>query len=215
MIEEFVQMLARLNAFKREGDWGHAEEEVDAEFEKLMGTDPGALARLSDTELLAKVAAGEPTQVVRHKTMMVATLLREAGDIAMTGDRSEEGKRFYLQALNLLLDVEVRGDVEEMPEFVPKIDVLASVLSGDEFPLGTQAMLMQHYERIGEFGKAEDALFAMLDEQPDNSAIAEFGMGFYRRLLTKNDVALADGNLPREEIETAIKDLQGRFPATR
>ena len=210
MIEEFVQMLARLNAFKREGEWGRAAETVDAEFAKLMGSDPAALARLSDTELLAKVAAGEPTQGVRQKTMMVATLLREAGDIAMAAERVEEGKRFYLQALHLLLDVGARGDVEDAPEFVPKIEVLVSALQGDPLAMGTQAMLMQHYERIGEFGKAEDALFAMLDEQPDNSAIAEFGMSFYRRLLTKNDVALVDGNLPREEIEVAMKDLQGR-----
>ena len=34
-------------------------------------------------------------------------------------------------------------------------------------------MLMQHYERTGEFAKAEDALFAMLDAQPDNPAIVE------------------------------------------
>jgi len=208
-------MLARLNAFKREGDWGRAAEAVDAEFAKLIGSDPAALLRLSDTELLAKVAAGEPTQVVRHKTLMMATLLREAGDIALAGDRAEEGKRFYLKALNLLLDVEARGDVEDTPEFVPKVEVFLSALRGDQLPVGTHAMLMQHYERTGEFAKAEDALFAMLDEQPGNNAIVEFGMGFYRRLLAKNDVALVDGNLPRQEIETAVKDLRGRFPETR
>ena len=41
-------------------------------------------------------------------------------------------------------------------------------------PARTHAMLMQHYERTGEFAKAEDALFAMLDAEPDNNAIVEF-----------------------------------------
>jgi hypothetical protein len=36
-------------------------------------------------------------------------------------------------------------------------------LRNDPLPLRTLALLMQHYERTGEFAKAEDELFAMLD----------------------------------------------------
>ena len=74
----------------------------------------------------------------------------------------------------------------------------------------TQAELMQHYERVGEFAQAEDALFAMLDAEPDNAAIAEFGIAFYQRLLVQSDTALGEANLPRAEVEEGLKELQSR-----
>ena len=69
---------------------------------------------------------------------------------------------------------------------------------------------MQHYERTGNFAKAEDALFAMLEAEPDNAALVEFGLAFYQRLLTQSDAALNAANLPRVEAEEGQKELQRR-----
>jgi hypothetical protein len=77
-------------------------------------------------------------------------------------------------------------------------------------PLETQARLMQHYERTGEFAKAEDALFAMLDAEPEQAPLLEFGISFYRRLEGQSDSRLADGNLPRAEVEAGLTDLNAR-----
>ena len=40
------------------------------------------MAALSETELLAKLIEGEPTQVVHQKTLLLVSLLNEAGDLA-------------------------------------------------------------------------------------------------------------------------------------
>ena len=69
---------------------------------------------------------------------------------------------------------------------------------------------MQHYERTGEFANVEDALFAMLDAEPDNQAIVEFGITFFQRLLAQSDAALNEANLPRAEVEEGLKELQRR-----
>jgi len=74
----------------------------------------------------------------------------------------------------------------------------------------THAMLMQHYERTGDFAKAEDELFAMLDAEPDNERLVEFGCAFYRRLLAQSDTALNEANLPRAEVEEGLKELEAR-----
>jgi len=74
----------------------------------------------------------------------------------------------------------------------------------------THAMLMQHHERTGEFAKAEDELFTLLDSEPDNERLMEFGCAFYRRLLAQSDMALNDANLPRAEVEEGLKELEGR-----
>jgi Family of unknown function (DUF6483) len=215
MIQEFAEAIARIRSLKRGQKWNEASEALDEGFQKLMGAGADTIADLSDTELLARVASGESTQLVRHKTLVLVGLLAEAGDVATARDDPEAGRRYHLKALHLLLDALGAGEILENPEFVPKVEALAAALKGTELPVRTNLMLMQHYERTGEFAKAEDALFTVLEAEPDHPGALEFGMAFYRRLLLQSDAALSDGNLPRAEIEQAIKELAQRLEVKR
>ena len=210
MIEEFAQALARIRSLKRTKRWGEASAEVDAEFKKLIGDGAQAVARLSETELLARLMKDGPTHLVRDKTFLLTTLLAEAGDFAAAEDRVDESRECYLKALHLLLDVLARGEVFECPEFVPKVEMLKAALQGTPLPPRTHAMLMQHHERAGEFAKAENELFAMLDDEPENGTIVEFGVAFYKRMLAQSDAALTEGTLPRAEVEEGLKELLQR-----
>ncbi len=69
---------------------------------------------------------------------------------------------------------------------------------------------MQHYERSGEFAKAEDALFAMLEAEPMNAGLVDFGIPFYERLQGQSDTSLATGSLPRLELQAGLAELRGR-----
>src|SRR5579859_4746114 len=175
MIQDFFEVLSRLKALKKGQLWGEAAGTVDAEFQRLVGLGAEAVAQLSETELLARLIRGEPTQVVREKTLMLSTLLKEAGDVTTAQDRLAEGRACYLKGLNLLLDSLARDEVFDCPEFVPRVEVFVEALSDSPLPLSTQARLMQHYESAGEFGKAEDALFAMLEADPGNAGLMDFG----------------------------------------
>jgi len=211
MIEEFVRALARINALKKGQQWQEASAALDEEFKQLIADGAPAVGRLSETELLARLMQEGPTQAVRDKTLMLTTLLAEAGDLAAAQARPAESREYYLKALHLLLDTLSRGDVLDFPEFVPKVEGIVTTLAAP-LPMRTHALLMQHYERTGEFAKAEDALFALLDAEPDNNAIIEFGTAFYHRLLTKNDAALQEARLPRAEVEEGLKEIQRRRP---
>jgi hypothetical protein len=156
------------------------------------------------------VVRGEPTLAVREKTLIVATLLKEAGDVSAQQGRKDEGQTSYLKGLHILLDMLGRGEVFECPQFVPKVEEFVTALGNSVLPLETQARLMQHYERTGEFAKAEDALFAMLEEEPENAPLLELGVSFYRRLESQSDARLNDGNLPRAEVEAGLADLNAR-----
>ena len=210
MIEEFAQALARIRSLKRSQRWTEASAALDAEFERLIGDGGQAVARLSETELLARLMQDGPTHVVRDKTLLLTTLLKEAGDVAAAEDRLDESRELYLKALHLLLDVLARGEVFECPEFLPKVEMLKEALQGAPLPPCTHAMLMQHHECTGEFAKAENALFAMLDAEPDNGAIVEFGVAFYKRMLAQSDASLTEGTLPRAEVEEGLKELLQR-----
>jgi hypothetical protein len=210
MIEEFIQVLSRMKSLKRGQLWGEADALVDAEFQRLINAGAQAAAQMSETELLAKLIQGEPTQVVHYKTLLLTTLLKEAGDLALAQNRPAESQACYLKGLNLLLEILARAEASEFPEFVPKVEAFVQALQDAPLPLNTEARLMQHYERLGDFGKAEDALFAMLEAEPGEPKLLDFGITFYQRLASQSDASLKAGNLPRAELQTGLAELERR-----
>src|ERR1051325_3606638 len=92
MIEEFMRMLARLRALKKDQRLNEAASLTEEEFKRITGLDSNALLRLSETELLAKLIQSEPVQVVGEKMFFLTTLLKEAGDIATAQNRIEDGR---------------------------------------------------------------------------------------------------------------------------
>ena len=205
-----MQALARIRAAKQQKLWKEALGDLDTEFNRLIGSDCRTALQMSETELLARTVRGEPTHLVRDKILMVATVLKEAGDVALARDRTSEWSACYLKSLHLLLDTLGGDEVFEHPDFVPKVHILVEALAGMALPTRTHAMLMQHFERTGEFAKAEDSLHAMLEAEPENRFIVEFGIVFYQRVLAQSDATLMAGSLPRPEVEEGLRELQLR-----
>ncbi len=208
LIEEFAKALARIRALKKDQQFGQASVLTEEEFKRFTGIDSDALLKLSETELLARLIDTEPMHAVREKMFFLTTLLKEAGDIAAAEGRAAESRACYLKGLHLLLDSLARGDAFELPEFVPKVDLFVGAL--DEMPAHTSAVLMEHYERTGQFGKAEDALYSILESDVDNDLALNFGVSFYERLQGLTDAQLADGNLPRAEVEAGLQELRDK-----
>jgi len=210
MIEECIRALARIAALKQEQRWESAAETLNGELQRLIGSDIQALAHLTETDLLARLMQDGPTHAFGEKMLILTTLLKEAGDVAAAVGQAHESQECYRKALHLLLETLARDEVFECPEFVPKVEMLKGMLATATLPTRTHAQLMQHYERTGDFAKAEGEFHVMLDAEPDNDAITEFGVAFYQRLLTQGDAALKVANLPRAEVEEGLKELQHR-----
>ena len=213
MVEEFFAVLSRLKALKQEQRWEEAAKALDSEFERLLSLGPEGVAELSETELLARLIRGEPTLVVRQKSLMITSLLKEAGDVAAGRGLAEQSHRYYLKGLNLLLEVLAAGGVSDFPEFASRVEGFTAELAGARLPLPTLARLMQHYEGRGEYGRAEDTLYEMLEAEPRHPGLTDFGIAFYERLAGQTDAALAEGNLPRPEMEAGLSELRKRREA--
>lgn len=210
MIEEFTQALARIRGLKKDQRPEEARALTEEEFKRVTGLDSDSVLRLSETELLAKLIQTDSGQGIREKMLILTTLLKEAGDMAVSQDRLENGCACYLKGLHLLLDSLARGEIYELPEFVPKVEECVVALADCELPVTTRALLMEHYERTGQFAKAEDALYAILESEPGNLPAVEFGISFYGRLQRQSDARLEEGNLPRSEVEAGLKELSAR-----
>jgi tetratricopeptide (TPR) repeat protein len=209
MIEQLTQVLASVRRRTQSGEYVEAGTELDAVFRELTGRGADAVAQLSETELLAQLMLDAPTLVVREKTLILTSLLQEAGQLHAAQGRDAEAEACWLKALNLLLTIK-RQDVDfEFPEFVPKIDLLRDQLRGTALPLQTLAALWRHYEAIGAYARAEDSLCALLEAEPDNAALVAEAKTFYERLLLQSDYALESGNLPRAEVEAGLAELTG------
>ena len=214
MIQEFAQALLRLRDLKEKRQWAPAGELLDEQLQRLVGCGTEDLETLSETELLAKILQDESTFAIRNKTLMVASLLKEAGDLAVNQDRPAKSRFCYVTGLHLLLQVLARGGPEEFPEFVPNVEVFVAALQDEPLLPQTYALLMQHYERTGEFGKAEDALFELLAVAASDPDVIDFAISFYERLQSQSDNQLRHGNLPRQELEAALAELRQRKTAS-
>ena len=207
MIEELGQFLARVRQQVSDQQYPEADLELEKAMERLLG--PGQdVEKLSETELLALLTADGPTQMVREKTMILVALLEEAGRLRVAEGREQAGEACWLKALNLLLTLMLQDAELEFPEFVPKIDLLRDQLRETELPLQTLAALWRHYERVGEFARAEDSLADLREAEPENAALREEARAFYERLLRESDRALEAGNLPRAEVEAGLAELR-------
>jgi hypothetical protein len=211
-IEQFVAMLAKIAGLAKNEQWQEASASAAGEFRRLTGVDGLEMLKMSETELLARVIQSEPTLLVESKAFMLATLLKAGGDLSAGQGRLDESRQYYLKGLQLLLDTFGRNEITERPDFVPAVEAFLTGLRDAPLPLPTGAMLMRHYERTGEFAKAEDILFGMLEDEPANAELLGFGAAFYRRLLGLNDDALAAGNLPRAEVQAGLAELKQRKP---
>jgi hypothetical protein len=211
-IEQFVAMLAKITGLTKKEKWQEASAVTAEEFQRLTGVDAREVVWMSETELLARLMQGEPTQFVENKIFMLATLLKANGDLVAGQGRTGEGRQYYLKGLHLLLDTFGRNDITERPDFVPAVESFLTGLRDSPLPVTTSAALMCHYERTGEFAKAEDSLFAMLDVAP-SPELLELGAAFYQRLLDSGDEALMAGNLPRAEAEAGLAEFRARMKA--
>jgi hypothetical protein len=215
MIEELRSVLAAIVAYREEGRWQKVAGTVDEQFRRMVGVGASEAASLSETELTARLMRGEATQVVRDKMLFLIRLFKEAGDAAVAQDRLEEGHDLLLKGLELRVGTYWGEEPSAHADFATPVEAFTGALAGTSIPPRTQAMLMHHYERMGAFAKAEDALYALLEAAPDDTEVLDWGINFYERSQRRGDSDLQAGNLPRSELDVGLAELKARKAACR
>lgn len=74
--------------------------------------------------------------------------------------------------------------------------------------VAAQMNLLGFAEALGEFGRAEDALFKVLRLVGPDPRVIDRGRKLYEALLQLDDAKLAAGNLPRDEVEESYAQLR-------
>jgi len=204
--------LLRVAGFRQAQRYAQAEQLLDQTLRRSLGLDGGALDRLSAEELIGLVrlarSAGARDEVTSEKLLLLAALARERAALhaAQPEPERERSADYAMKALQIFLTVLLEED-PDAERASAAIGPLTEQLAGYALPPTVKDLLWQYHEQIGAFAKAEDWLFALLDEEPQSLAR---GVAFYERLARHPDELLARGDLPRDEVATGLAELRAR-----
>ena len=206
-IEFMVEVLQRLGGLVDERRYQAAMTLIDESLEELFGLNGTLVTRLFGREPLSQLTFGQEADLSQAKLIAAAALLQEAGDIQAEQDAEDESFPFYASALELLLTALLNQDSTPLPEYAPDVEELTAVLAPFHLPPHLNKLLLRYYHKAGQYDEAENVLFDMLEESPEDEEIINMGTTFYQLILQESDAQLEAGNLPREEAEASLKEL--------
>lgn len=213
LIEELGTFLTAVLELRRRGQYQQAERLIDDSLMRLVGfgltvADQFPAATLVGMLRLANVEERDQ-RVIADRLVVLATLLREAAAVdADLGDERRRDER-RIKALEIFL-IALTEEPTTPRRAVAAVDGLLEELAEFDLPVDAKERLWQHFQQEGQFARAEDWLYELLDDNRAADDTLARGIAFYQRLATLNDDVLAAGDLPRDEILAGLAQLQAR-----
>jgi tetratricopeptide (TPR) repeat protein len=204
-IELAAQALARVLALAKGGKRDEAIGLFDEAYKPIAGVSGKVVATLDEEQLLTLLTSGSAPDP-RRLTVAIELLVTEA-DLRAEAGEEQQAAAHYRRALGLT--AYLAGHLGRLPDgdLPRKLADRAGMLA---LTPAQRLHLARLHEALGQYGDAEDVLFEVLDDDPEATAAIDHGIAFYQRLLAKDDAELEAGNLPRDEVRSALAELLRR-----
>jgi len=201
LIEQLVRLLARVLHLEDMRAYDEALRLLRQESERLVGLD-GGMMEVLDADAIRRTLRLPEVALVAGRILEEMALIYEAqGDHHRSTATAVKTLDLYVGAMD--------ADPEAVDaEYVSRMSGLADALEERELTWEDRRTLMRCHEKLGNFAKAEDALFDLLEEDFDRERTIADGCAFYDRLLKKSDEELVAGGLPRAEVLDGQKSLR-------
>jgi tetratricopeptide (TPR) repeat protein len=204
-IEQVGRMLAAIVKLARGGRGEEALGMFDEAYKPLLGVGTGVVAVLDENQLIDMLTSGSSPDL-RRVALATELLSAEAGLYAEAGQEAAAAAR-YRRAIALAGTLAARSerllDHQLAAGLVERADGLA--LSGSQ-----RLAVARVLEALGRYADAEDALFELIDEQPDDPRPVEEAIAFCQRLRPLEPEQLAAGGLSLEEVNATLAELLRR-----
>ncbi len=204
LVRECAQALARALFLKERGEYDRALTEIERALAILREETAGSTKVFTIEELLSVCREG-PGQT-SEKLMTLADLLREQGELQELTGKAELASQSRVLALGLYLEVIAEGLVSVA--LLDKLEPLIARTKGAPRPAAVLRRLLAYLETRRLFAHAEDVVFEWL-ASGDREAVRA-GERFYERLSARSDTELAEGGLPRNEVQEGIEQFLKR-----
>lgn len=207
LAERLGGLLARIIFLREANQQQEALILIDEAFRQATGLTTGLINALSEERLLGMLSAQGVLNV--ELCFYIAALFKAEGDVYASLDKQNESYYRHLKALNLFLELFLRGKSIDDLDLFPNIDDLVEKLEAYELPLPTNRKLFSYNEQAGRYARAEDVLFDMLEADDVPADLIAEGVAFYHRLMAKSDDELLLGNLTRAELAEGLAQVEG------
>ena len=198
-------MLAAIIGLAKGGRGDEALGMFDEAYKPLLGIGTGVVAALDDAQLVDMLVSGSNPDM-RRVALALELLKTEADLYAGAGQAGEAAVR-YRRAVALagilaarserLLDRELAADLLRRAE-----DLNLSV--------SQRLAAARVLEALGRYADAEDALFEVIDERPDDPEPVDEAIAFCQRLRPLEPEQLAAGGLSLQEVNDTLAELLRR-----
>ena len=198
-------MLAAIIGLAKGGRGDEALGMFDEAYKPLLGIGTGVVAALDDAQLVDMLVSGSNPDM-RRVALALELLKTEADLYAGAGQAGEAAVR-YRRAVALagtlaarserLLDRELAADLLRRAE-----DLNLSV--------SQRLAAARVLEALGRYDDAEDALFEVIDERPDDPEPVDEAIAFCQRLRPLEPEQLAAGGLSLQEVNDTLAELLRR-----
>ncbi len=207
MIEQLSAFLVQIAGFKAKKQYQEGRQIINEAIKELFGLHPQTLVTLDYKDLMMLISTGG-RELDQAKNIMLSELLKENADLYDMEGNDTIGNNLYFKSLNIFIEVLLSNDKRYVKQCLENIQELIPIIQDREVPDDTQCLLFQYYEYIGEYGKAEDLLYELLESNHYQTEIVNKGIDFYKRLTNKDQCELIKGNLPLDEVVDGLNQLQ-------
>jgi tetratricopeptide (TPR) repeat protein len=179
---------------------------IDDVFLKTVGLTSNFINSLSEDMLVRALSPMGRLNI--DSCLWAAVLLKAEGEIYEEMGNANESYYRYIKSLNLFLAALSREPSIQDTDLHTQTTTLLDRLSSYDLPTNTKQSLLAYYEQFGQYNKAEDTLFDMLEAGQADHTIFEYGRAFYARLQARSDNDLLSSNFSRDEIREGLEHLE-------
>jgi tetratricopeptide (TPR) repeat protein len=204
-IEQVGRMLAAIIGLAKGGRGDEALGMFDEAYKPLLGVGTGVVAALDDAQLVDMLISGSNPDM-RRVALALELLKTEADLYAGAGQAGEAAVR-YRRAVALA------GTLAARSERLLDRELAADLVrrAGDlELSVSQRLASARVLEALGRYADAEDALFEVIDERPDDPEPVDEAIAFCQRLRPLEPEQLAAGGLSLQEVNDTLAELLRR-----
>ncbi|MCH5138255.1 hypothetical protein JMF89_13725 [Clostridiaceae bacterium UIB06] len=210
LVGKFDEALAKIKKYREEGKNEDALNVIDDTLKDLFRLGFKFFNSFSDENLIDMVKTDGTINA--DKCIMMAKLLEEDAEILENLGNSNEAFYIYLKSLNLFLEAFLNKDEDcDLQHFFSDIDIIIDKVSDYKISDILQNKMLDYYTKSQNYDKAENILYEILEDNNFSKNTLDKGISFYEELLTKDDEALENGNLSREEIIESLTILKKKL----
>ncbi len=190
------------------GDLEKAKDKVNKELKAIIGLDIGTADIFSFQSIEGFISKERHHNA--EKFIIYACLMYMQGIICDKENNENAKVKYYERSIEGFFKAYTE-DEEINYKYLNDAVYVASELGNFELSLDIDKKIFKLYELANKLDKAEDTLFYMLRKTNNDKNMLLEGMNFYNRLEEREHEELIDGNLPIEEVEDGISEIERRI----